>query len=108
MSKKWCFEAKSYIQIAGEVVSKKKTYPLSYISGPEYDESVGIGSPKATAKIERFFETIKYESLNFIPFISINELLDIIHSFVNYYNNYRTHQSLLGFTPNIVYEGIKI
>ena len=77
-----------------------KSYGIAHRTGR-------IGSPKSTAKIERFFQTIKYESLNYIPFISKRELIDIIYSFINYYNNYRSHQSLFGFTPNMVYEGIK-
>ena len=77
-----------------------KSYVIKHRTGK-------IGSPRTTAKMERFFETLKYESLNYIPFISKNELVDIIHNFINYYNNYRTHQSLFGFTPNMIYEGIK-
>ena len=39
--------------------------------------------------------------------VTMNYLRKMIKSFLNYYNNFRPHQSLDGMTPSMVYEGKK-
>lgn len=66
-----------------------------------------IKSPKSTAIIERFNQSIKYEALNHIPFLSEKKLSRTIYEYLDFYNNFRSHQFLNGLTPNMKYKGIK-
>ena len=53
--------------------------------------------------IERFFRSIKHESLYLYDFQTINEAKEIIHKYIDFYNNERLHQSLDYSTPAEVY-----
>ena len=63
---------------------------------------------KINACIERFIESIKYEALNHIPFVTVRQLNKVIAEYQTYYNNYRPHMGLNGFTPQMKSNGQNI
>ena len=67
-----------------------------------------VKSYRSTAHIERFHQTIKYEALNHIPFLSERELREVIAEFIQYYNKYRPHRYHKGLTPDMIYYGLKL
>lgn len=62
--------------------------------------------PETNGKIERLFETAKYEALYRNDYSSSKEAKSILLDFFGYYNNYRLHQSLDYRTPKEVYYGL--
>lgn len=55
--------------------------------------------------IERFWRSIKYESLYLHSFETVIETRKILGEYIEFYNQRRPHQSLSYKTPNFVYEG---
>ncbi len=53
--------------------------------------------------IERFFRSIKHEGLYLYDYQTIDEAKEIIHKYIDFYNNERLHQSLNYATPAEVY-----
>ena len=77
----------------------------------EYLEEQGItismdgrGRALDNIYIERFWRTIKQESIYIWPAEDGNTLVKGIKEYMNYYNNHRTHQSLDRKTPYDWYE----
>ncbi len=67
-----------------------------------------VRSYRATAHIERFNQTIKYEALNHIPFLFKRKLRQTIAEFILYYNRHRPHRYHKGLTPDMIYYSIKL
>lgn len=59
--------------------------------------------PETNGKIERLFESAKYEALYRNDYCSAEEARKILLAFFDYYNNHRLHQSLGYRTPAEVY-----
>lgn len=62
--------------------------------------------PETNGKIERLFESAKYEALYRSDYSSAKEAREILLSFFDYYNNHRLHQALGYRTPREVYCGL--
>ena len=62
--------------------------------------------PETNGKLERLFESAKYEALYRNDYSSPGEAKEILLTFFNYYNNHRLHQSLGYRTPREVYYGL--
>jgi len=62
--------------------------------------------PQTNGKIERLFETVKYEALYRNDYSSAEEARQILLEFFDTYNNHRLHQSLGHRTPQEVYSGL--
>ena len=62
--------------------------------------------PETNGKIERLFQSAKYEALYRNDYSSANEAREILVSFLDYYNNRRLHQALLYRTPREAYYGL--
>jgi transposase InsO family protein len=62
--------------------------------------------PQTNGKIERLFESAKYEALYRNDYSSAQEAREILLRFFDYYNNHRLHQSLGYRTPREVYYGL--
>ena len=63
----------------------------------------GNHHPETNGKIERLFESAKYEALYRNDYSSSEEAKEILITFFDYYNNHRLHQSLGYLTPREVY-----
>jgi len=66
----------------------------------------GVHHPETNGKIERLFETAKYEALYRNDYSSAKEAEAILLEFFDYYNNHRLHQALGYRTPGEVYYGL--
>lgn len=62
--------------------------------------------PETNGKIERLFESAKYEALYRNDYDSSDEARTILAEFFDYYNNHRLHQALEYRTPREVYYGL--
>ncbi|HIE43447.1 MAG TPA: transposase [Candidatus Omnitrophica bacterium] len=62
--------------------------------------------PETNGKVERLFESAKYEALYRNDYSSPEEAKSILLAFFDYYNNHRLHQSLEYCTPREVYYGL--
>ena len=62
--------------------------------------------PETNGKIERLFQTVKYESLYREDYCSAKEAKKILLDFFNEYNNFRFHQALEYRTPRESYYGL--
>lgn len=62
--------------------------------------------PETNGKLERLFESAKYEALYRNDYSSAEEAKRILLEFFDYYNNRRLHQSLGYQTPQEVYYGL--
>lgn len=62
--------------------------------------------PETNGKIERLFQTVKYESLYREDYCSAKEAKEILLDFFNEYNNFRFHQALEYRTPRESYYGL--
>ena len=56
-------------------------------------------SPNMNAYAERFVRSVRQECLDYFLIFTEGQLLRIIKSYIEYYNNYRPHQGLKGI-PN--------
>lgn len=59
-------------------------------------------NPYDNAVVESFFSNLKREELNSYVFKSFDELKAVIDGYMNFYNDYRPHESLKNKTPNQV------
>ena len=87
------FRAKRARQFFKELIGIKQIF-----SSPHHPETNG--------KIERLFESAKYEALYRNDYTSPQQARDILLKFFDYYNNYRLHQALGYRTPQEVYYGL--
>ncbi|MBD3269618.1 MAG: DDE-type integrase/transposase/recombinase [Candidatus Omnitrophica bacterium] len=62
--------------------------------------------PETNGKIERLFESAKYEALYRNDYCSAAEAKEILLAFFDYYNNHRLHQSLGYRIPREAYYGL--
>lgn len=62
--------------------------------------------PETNGKIERLFESAKYEALYRNDYSSVEEAREILLRFFDYYNNHRLHQSLGYLTPREAFYGL--
>jgi hypothetical protein len=62
--------------------------------------------PETNGKLERLFESAKYEALYHNDYASAQEARKILLEFFDYYNNRRLHQSLEYRTPQEAYCGL--
>jgi transposase InsO family protein len=62
--------------------------------------------PETNGKLERLFESAKYEALYRNDYSSAREARKILLEFFEYYNNHRLHQSLEYRIPREVYYGL--
>lgn len=62
--------------------------------------------PETNGKLERLFESAKYEALYRNDYTSAQEARRILLEFFDYYNNHRLHQSLGYRTPREAYYGL--
>lgn len=62
--------------------------------------------PETNGKLERLFESAKYEALYHNDYSCASEAKTILLEFFDYYNNYRLHQALGYLTPQEVYSGL--
>jgi len=56
--------------------------------------SIAPYSPNMNAYAERFIRSIRQECLNFFIIFGFEQLYRIVTEYLNYYNNYRPHQSI--------------
>lgn len=62
-----------------------------------------IRHPQSNGKIERFFQSLKYEFLNFLFLTSKRHLDSLLSEYIHYYNQFRLHEALDGQSPDAVY-----
>lgn len=66
-------------------------------------QSSALTGPGDNAHIESFFHTLKTERLHGLRFTSAHQLRHVVHRYMTYYNQARTH-SALGYRSPIEYE----
>jgi len=54
--------------------------------------------------VERFWRSLKYEEVYLMDYANVNECRIRIDDYIRKYNSFRPHQTLLGQTPDSVYE----
>ena len=86
----------------GRVKSEYKALIRKWLdTDPRYG---AIGKHGSIAVTERVIKTLRYEWLAFIPLIKgFDHLNGICAAFVLWYNSYRPHMTLNGFTPDAFY-----
>ncbi len=62
-----------------------------------------IRHPQSNGKIERFFQSLKYEFLYFLFLTSKRHLDNLLSEYLLYYNEFRLHEALDGQSPDAVY-----
>lgn len=68
----------------------------------------GNHHPETNGKLERLFESAKYEALYRNDYSSAEEARKILLAFFDYYNNHRLHQSLGYRTPREAFYGLNL
>lgn len=66
----------------------------------------GVHHPETNGKMERLFESAKYEALYRNDYSSAKEARQILLTFFDYYNNHRLHQALGYRIPREAYYGL--
>jgi putative transposase len=67
-----------------------------------------VGHPQTNGKIERFFQSLKYEFLCLFFLRSKGHLDGLLAEYLLYYNEFRLHEAIDGQTPNAVYYNQRI
>lgn len=60
------------------------------------------GNPYDNACMESFFSNLKREEYNIKEYTSFDELQESMFSYIDYYNDYRPHQTLNNNAPNYI------
>lgn len=64
-----------------------------------------IKHPQTNGKIERFFQSLKYEFLCLFFLRNKKHLDELLAEYLLYYNEFRLHEAIDGQTPNTVFSG---
>ncbi len=67
-----------------------------------------VGHPQTNGKIERFFQSLKYEFVSLFFLRSKGHLDGLLSEYLRYYNEFRLHEALDGQTPDAVYYNRRI
>jgi transposase InsO family protein len=62
-----------------------------------------VGHPQTNGKIERFFQSLKYEFMSLFFLRSKGHLDGLLAEYLLYYNEFRLHEAIDGQTPNAVH-----
>jgi transposase InsO family protein len=62
-----------------------------------------VRHPQTNGKIERFFQSLKYEFLSLFFITSKRRLNSLLYEYLHYYNRYRLHEAIDGQTPDSVH-----
>lgn len=68
----------------------------------------GKGRAMDNIMIERLWRSLKYEDIYLKDYETVGELIAGLREYFEYYNNFRSHQSLWGRTPAEIYNGISL
>ncbi|MEA3253608.1 MAG: integrase core domain-containing protein [Chloroflexota bacterium] len=63
----------------------------------------GKGRAMDNIMVERLWRTLKYEDIYIRDYVSVDDLLNGLRRYFDFYNNERPHQSLGSKTPAEVY-----
>ncbi len=80
---------------------------LMTISGINHART-SVGHPQTNGKIERFFQSLKYEFMSLFFLRSKGHLDGLLAEYLLYYNEFRLHEAIDGQTPNAVYYNQRI
>ncbi|MEK6700577.1 MAG: DDE-type integrase/transposase/recombinase [Nitrospirota bacterium] len=75
---------------------------LMTISGINHVRT-SVGHPQTNGKIERFFQSLKYEFVSLFFLRSKGQLDGLLAEYLLYYNEFRLHEAIDGQTPNAVH-----
>jgi transposase InsO family protein len=67
-----------------------------------------VGHPQTNGKIERFFQSLKYEFVSLFFLRSKGHLDGLLSEYLRYYNEFRLHEALDGQTPDAVFYNIVV
>jgi len=86
-------------------------YTGAAFTGVLKDNGIGIsmdrkGRVMDNIMVERLWRTVKYEDIYIRDYESVEELVNGLRNYFDFYNNERPHQSFGGSTPSELYWGI--